>query len=275
MPRMAWLLVLLVGAALPARAVEVPALSELPASVAEPGRSELHEQRQALSRRLTDLKGDITVFNRDCASADKGSVEAARCRQRQGGLQDELNAYRAEASNFNRQVEAVTAFGERRAGADSAVVGGIKGKVFVKTAAGEIRVGPNFIMREGDEIRIGKHSQIELALIDGSRIRLGPESVFKVEGLQKRCNFSLAAGKFRAWVKRTMSRRFAVRTPNVAVAVRGTEFAVSEDGSGAVVEVFRGEVEAMPVAGGETVLIRAGWRLHLSGGGGSRLEAFD
>lgn len=269
------LLLLFIGMVRPAEAVEVPALSEVPASLAEPSRSELQGQRHTLSKRLSALKKSIGSFNRECASVVKGSAAASRCRQRQGGLQDELKDYRDAAGAFNQRVDAAVSLGKRRAGADTAVVGALRGEVFVKTASGMVRIGPRYIMRQGDEIRTGKHSRIELALVDGSRIRLGPESVFKAEELQKKLTFRLTVGKFRAWVKRAMSRRFRVRTPNVAVAVRGTEFAVSEGAAGALVEVFRGEVEAMPVAGGETVLIRAGWRLHLSRGGGSRLEAID
>ena len=275
MARALLLLILLAGGAWTAKAVEVPALSGVPASLAEPSRSELKQQRHALSKRLSLLKRGIGSFNRDCVSVVKGSKAASSCRQRQSGLEDELRIYRADAEAFNRQVEAAVDLGQRRAGADTAVVGGLRGEVFVKSASGMVRIGPNYIMRQGDEIRTGKHSRVELMLIDGSRIRLGPESVFQVEELQQRLGFRLTVGKFRAWVRRSMSRRFRVRTPSVAVAVRGTEFAVSEAVAGALVEVFRGEVEAVPVAGGETVLIRAGWRLHLSSGGGSRLEAID
>jgi len=269
------LLLLLLGLAWPAAAIEVPELNRVPALLAEPARSTLQKQRQALEKRFSSLKRETGIFNRDCASVEKDSADASRCRQRQSSLQDELRRYRGDAEAFNKQVAAAESLSGRRVGADTLLIGSLRGEVHVRNSGGELPVGANLVLREGDEIRTGHHSQIELVLVDGSRLRLGPESLFKIEGMQNQFSFRLAAGKLRAMVQKMASRRFAVRTPNVAVAVRGTEFAVSEGAAGAVVEVFWGEVEAMPVAGGETVLIRAGWRLHLSRGGGSRLEAID
>lgn len=54
------------------------------------------------------------------------------------------------------------------------------------------------------------------------------------------------------------SRKFEVRTPTVAVAVRGTDFSVRTAPSGSRVEVFESTVLVTPAQGGEGVEVHAG-----------------
>lgn len=259
------------------QAVQIPALREVPATISEPSRSQLLQHRAELKGRLSALKKSIAAFNTGCASVDKGSAAAASCRERQGKLQADLRQYTADAGAFNSTLAAAEAIGKRQAdrGLDAAVVRGIEGDVFIRTGTGDIRIGSTFILRQGDEIRTGRDAHIELELSDGSRIRLGPDSSFKAEQLTGEFSFSLAFGRLKAIVKKLAMRRFSVRTPSVAVAVRGTEFEVLQSSTETVIEVYTGVVEASPAAGGAAVTVEAGWRLHLTPAGDSRLVAVD
>lgn len=260
-----------------AQAVEIPALQEVPATVSEPSRSPLLQQRAELNGRLSALKRSIAEFNISCASVDKGSADAASCRDRQGKLQADLRQYKTDADAFNRKLAAAVAIGKRQTGSgpDVAVIRSIEGDVSVSTDTGDIRIGSTFILQQGDEIKTGRDAHIELELSGGSRIRLGPDSSFKAEKLIGEFSFSLTFGRLKAMVKRLAMRRFSVRTPNVAVAVRGTEFEVLQSSAETVIEVHEGVVEASPVGGGTAVMVEAGWRLHLTPAGDSRLVAID
>jgi len=269
--------ILIATAAVSVQAVEIPALREVPAAVSEPSRSQLLQHRAMLKDRLSALKKSIAAFNTSCASVDKGSAAANSCRERQGRLQAELRKYNADAVAFNRKLAAADAIGRRQSGGgpDVAVIGSIKGDVFVSTGAGDIRIGSTFVLQRGDQIRTGRHAHVELELSGGSRIRLGSDSSFKAEKLTGEFSFSLAFGTLKAMVKRLAMRRFVVSTPNVAVAVRGTEFAVLQSSEETLIEVYNGVVEASPVGGGTAVIVEAGWRLHVNSAGGNRLVAID
>lgn len=148
--------------------------------------------------------------------------------------------------------------------AKAAEAGGVAGKVtFLKGSAqhGAADKGPfkplkrNDSVREGEFIKTGAGSMLEVKLGDGSIMRLAPNTTLRV-GLAKvdesdadksKGQHKLTAGKM--WAKITKSvgteSKFSVRTENAVAGVRGTTFRVNaeEDGS-TLVKVYEGAVAA-------------------------------
>ena len=108
-------------------------------------------------------------------------------------------------------------------------------------------------LREGDIIKTGTRSRIELTLKDGSIVRLGSDSrlrlariaVNKVNKRKKKISIKLFIG--RLWTNVTSifgsSSKFEVETDNAVAGVRGTVFRVSRrQGKGTRVHVYKGNV---------------------------------
>jgi len=133
----------------------------------------------------------------------------------------------------------------------------IKGDVRVtrKGVAQEVNLTQDSQIRAGDEIKTGKDSIVVLTTLDGSSIELRENSTFFVEeNSMDSCLTNLNIGMIKAKVQRILMRRFIVRTPTVAVAVRGTEFEVEVDNKGLTqVKVIEGNVEVQ-----KTVTLKQG-----------------
>lgn len=123
----------------------------------------------------------------------------------------------------------------------------IKGDVRVtrKGVAQAVKLTQDSQIRAGDEIKTGKDSIVVLTTIDGSSVELRENSTFFVEeNSLDSCLTNLNIGVMKAKVERILMRRYIVRTPTVAVAVRGTEFEVEVDSKGLTqVRVIEGNVE--------------------------------
>ena len=115
----------------------------------------------------------------------------------------------------------------------------------------------------GHSVRTGPDAGVTLNWVDGSRVRLGPQTTIRVRAATLNTSskdttslFDLDAG--RIWV-RVLSAlggktKFEVRTPTATAGVRGTIFYVEVDESGKTsVAVYEGEVEVEGDAGRETV----------------------
>lgn len=112
-------------------------------------------------------------------------------------------------------------------------------------------------LKEGDLLRTGHRSRLELTLSDGSVIRLGPSATLQLETAvfgktpeDRRVTVRLLLGNLWANVAKAVGgrARFEVKTSNAVAGVRGTTFRVdaSVDRS-VVVRVYSGTVA---VAGG-------------------------
>jgi hypothetical protein len=152
--------------------------------------------------------------------------------------------------------------GESQAAKPAApVAGGVAGKVtFLKGVAqrGSVDKGPfkplkrNDDVKEGEFLKTGADSRVEVKLADGSLVRLAPNSTLRLgtakagEGADtEKGQSKLTAGKMWASVTKAVGgeSKFAVRTENAVAGVRGTTFRVNaeEDGS-TVVKVYEGAV---------------------------------
>jgi len=117
-------------------------------------------------------------------------------------------------------------------------------------------------LEAGDTIRTGHNGKAEVYFLDGEGvIRLGPNSSFtlKEDTLnQQLIEFLKGNIQFEA------GRPFKVYTPNVVVAVRGTQFLLSEvEGKGTEVIVFEGSIELSDLKGRKSVIVNAGYKAEV------------
>ncbi|MGM0493586.1 MAG: FecR family protein, partial [Armatimonadota bacterium] len=146
-----------------------------------------------------------------------------------------------------------------------ASVSGVAGEVLVKSATdNDFRpIGDADHVLAGYIVRTGADGDVTLNWVDGSRIRLAPETSIRVRKASLNTNtkettslFDLDTG--RIWV-RVLSAiggktKFEVRTPTATAGVRGTVFSVAVDGSGHTsVAVYEGEVEVDAESGTASV----------------------
>jgi len=117
-------------------------------------------------------------------------------------------------------------------------------------------------LEAGDTIRTGHNGKAEVYFLDGEGvIRLGPNSCFRLEedkSGEQTIEFLKGNIQFEA------ERPFKVHTPTVAVAVRGTQFLLSEvEGKGTEVIVFEGSIELSDLKGRKTVIVSAGYKAEV------------
>lgn len=139
------------------------------------------------------------------------------------------------------------------------------GDVLVKAATDEEfrPLGESTHVLAGYTVRTGANSGVTLNWVDGSRVRLGPETSIRV----RKCNFNTTTKQRtslfdldvgRIWV-RVLSAfggktKFEVRTPTATAGVRGTVFSVAVDDTGQTeVAVYEGSV-AVEADGGSTTV---------------------
>ena len=129
-----------------------------------------------------------------------------------------------------------------------------------KEAAVWNRVAERYILTDGEEVQTGDRATVVLDFKDGSRVELGPKTSFTVESSGDSgdgfANMKVGWGRMKAWVRKSMSRRFRVRTPTAVCSVRGTEFQVQvERGSGATqIDLMTGLLGVGDNKGNETLL---------------------
>ncbi|HYZ89235.1 MAG TPA: FecR domain-containing protein, partial [Myxococcales bacterium] len=124
----------------------------------------------------------------------------------------------------------------------------VDGAVILQRADGTVQtLRSGTLLREGDVLQTGADSRVEMALSDGSTLRLGENAKFEVR-------VSPPSGKVfsaRLWLgavwaqvhKLLQDEAFQVETENAVAGVRGTEFTVeSRSGGEDAVRVYSGTV---------------------------------
>lgn len=113
-------------------------------------------------------------------------------------------------------------------------------------------------VEKGDKVRTGGGSTASLQTRDGSKILLGPSSEFEAESSAETgglAHFKLNLGTLKAWVTKSLNRRFQVRTPTAVCSVRGTQFSVDVAASRAtLIDVSEGVVGVRTLLGEEIEL---------------------
>ena len=113
------------------------------------------------------------------------------------------------------------------------------------------------VLGPGDTLRTGKDGHADILLDEGGELSLAPGSalILAEKGVE-----ALLYGEIRSLVR----RKFEVRTPTCAVAVRGTQFVLREiPGKPTSVVVIDGTVAFSDIKGTKTVLVGAGQQSYL------------
>ena len=143
-------------------------------------------------------------------------------------------------------------------GADPISVTYLAGEVFMgKHSKGPWQsITPKTTITEGHYIRTGRNGIVALALPDKSRVRLAPNSLFRIERVSfpehKPRAFSAKLFLGRLWAKVTRRAgippgRFQTRTPTIVAGVRGTVYDLkAETDMSATVLVYDGTVGVSP-----------------------------
>ncbi|NIM05498.1 MAG: hypothetical protein GTO55_05100 [Armatimonadetes bacterium] len=108
------------------------------------------------------------------------------------------------------------------------------------------------LVKAGDIVRTGPDSEVNLAWVGGTHVRLDPNTEFKLimartNNKDRRTASEVSVSLGKIWVKLRKSlkesSKFEVKTPTIVAAVRGTIFSVevAPDGT-TTVETFEGEV---------------------------------
>lgn len=105
------------------------------------------------------------------------------------------------------------------------------------------------LLKEGESVKTGTKSRLELTLPDGSKMRFSEGTNFKVDALifkeeERSLGIDVFFGK--AWAKVSKGKkgsRFEVKTPNAVAGVRGTVYRVDvNNDTSSLVRVYDGEV---------------------------------
>ncbi len=116
----------------------------------------------------------------------------------------------------------------------------------------------NAPIKTGDVIRSGADGTAEFKWLDGTRLKVTPNTQLSVKkavhNMMKKADqteFQLTAGKvfIRIMKALTPASKFAVETPTAVAAVRGTIFSVEVTGGKTKVAVFKGQVKVTSGAG--------------------------
>lgn len=118
-------------------------------------------------------------------------------------------------------------------------------------------------LRKGDRIEVGPGSNARVFVSGGdAEIALSQNSSLTLNRDQADDSFegliNEGFAKIKVAIRGKYAHKFEVRTPSVAIAVRGTEFSVQVSPEKTCVEVFESTVYISPVQGGEGVEVHAG-----------------
>lgn len=112
------------------------------------------------------------------------------------------------------------------------------------------------VLAAGDQLKTASGSRATVTFDDASRVQLNPGSSFTLkEATPQASGMELKLGSLKAWISKSLNRRFQVRTPTAVCSVRGTEFGVDVDGSGDTsVQMFGGLLAVADTTGNEVLL---------------------
>jgi hypothetical protein len=112
------------------------------------------------------------------------------------------------------------------------------------------------ILAPGDQLKTATGARATVSFDDGSRVELNPGSSFTLkEASPQASGMELKLGSLKAWISKSLNRRFQVRTPTAVCSVRGTEFGVDVDGTGDThVQMFGGMLAVADKSGNEVLV---------------------
>ena len=135
------------------------------------------------------------------------------------------------------------------------------GEVWMGTSGvQQVSVKTDEVLKPGDTIRTGRNGRVLLVRGEES-ILIAPNSVVglpaeKKEGLST--TITQQAGSILLDVEKKNVKHFEVETPYLAAVVKGTQFRVTVNASGATVDVVRGQVEVSDHKSGQIAMVMPG-----------------
>ncbi|MEK7232693.1 MAG: FecR family protein [Elusimicrobiota bacterium] len=145
--------------------------------------------------------------------------------------------------------------------AQAVAISSAEGKVlFLKSGAYTwAQISSGQVLAPGDQIKTTTGARATVTFDDASRVELNAGSSLTLkEAAPRASGVELKLGSLKAWISKSLNRRFSVRTPTAVCSVRGTEFGVDVDGSGDTrVRMFSGLLAVADKSGNE-VLVKDG-----------------
>lgn len=153
----------------------------------------------------------------------------------------------------------------------------------VKKTSGEVWMGSgdvqqvslksDEVLKPGDTVTTGKNGRVLLVRGEES-ILIAPNSVVglpseKKDGLAT--TIKQQAGSILLEVEKKNVKHFEVETPYLAAVVKGTQFRVTVNASGATVDVVRGQVEVADFKTGQIAQVMPGQHANVSANGNAGL----
>lgn len=142
--------------------------------------------------------------------------------------------------------------------AQAVAISSTNGKVlFLKAGAYTwAQVSTGLVLGPGDQLKTTRGSRATVTFDDASRIELNPGSSFTLkEATPEASGMELKLGSLKAWISKSLNRRFQVRTPTAVCSVRGTEFGVDVGESGDTrVQMFGGLLAVADKTGNEVLV---------------------
>jgi hypothetical protein len=221
--------------------------------------TEVSDARKAQAANQNTLNACLALLDKARNSHNSTAVAAA---QRAVNTAEEV--LRKNRLREQRALKAISWVEKlRKEGNSSARVSGfmprIEGTVEIQSAGGGVArpVTGDTPPVTGDTLRTGKDGHVDVLLDEGGLISLGSGSALI---LAEKGAEALLYGEILCKLR----RKLEVRTPTVAVAVRGTEFVLREiPGKPASVVVIDGTVAFSDIKGTKTVLVGAGQQSYL------------
>jgi len=175
-----------------------------------------------------------------------------------------------ERSLLNKQravkaIESVTyTLAHNLGGNADAVSSGVTGDVKISRAGKFVDLygSDGDYLVPGDKIETGADGKIDLVMKDGHKIHLEPHSTmtFEKDAVTLLDEGFLAA---RRLALEKLAKKFEVRTPSCAIAVRGTEYSIRSAPEGTTIEVHEGSVEVWDPKKTTSAVVEAGFKVYV------------
>lgn len=124
------------------------------------------------------------------------------------------------------------------------------------------------VLSPGDQLKTATGASATVGFDDGTTVSLNPATSFTLqESNAAASEMKLSVGSLRAWISKSLTRRFAVRTPTAVCSVRGTEFTVGVDPRGETSVQMFGGLLAVSDRDGNEVLLKEGDSIRVTAEG--------
>jgi len=134
-----------------------------------------------------------------------------------------------------------------QAGKSIGKVSYVEGEAFLERGGkGAQKLMVNMKLKQGDVLRTGVESILEVTLGNGTVLRFAEKARGVLNESETSGNVKMESGKLWANVQKMKNGGFSVSTPVATAAVRGTIFRVSSDSAGTSVALYEGIVDVGP-----------------------------